>query len=120
MAARALSLPDLNQAETPSLPDGLETQEHSTLEKEISQIDHMIEDMECKVNVLRWMVEPQGPQYAEPLSCTDSASLAVFSVDEEQPGQEAPPQRNKVFVLLSLIAVVLVAATLFVCIVFFS
>ncbi|XP_022609813.1 regulator of G-protein signaling 9-binding protein B-like [Seriola dumerili] len=120
VAARALSLPDLNQAQTPTPADCLESQERNTMEKEISQIDHMIDDMEMKVNVLRWMVEPHGPQYADPLSSTDSASLALLSVDEEQPGHQPLCQRSHIFVLLLLFAVVLLAATLSVCVVFFS
>ncbi|XP_005461466.1 regulator of G-protein signaling 9-binding protein [Oreochromis niloticus] len=119
VAARALSLAELNQ-EPPTLPAGLESQERSAMEQEISQIDHMIDDMEKKVNVLRWMVEPRGPQYADPLSSTESASLALLSVDEEQPGQEPLCQRSLIFVLLLLFAVVLVAATLSVCLVLFS
>jgi len=120
VAARALSLPDLDQ--TATLPAGLESEERVTMEQEISQIDHMIDDMEMKVNVLRWMVEPHGPQYAEPLSCTDSASLTLFSVDEEQPGRVNLPlcQRSHIFVLLLLFAVILVAATLSVCVFLFS
>ncbi|KAM9839890.1 regulator of G-protein signaling 9-binding protein [Aulostomus maculatus] len=120
VAARALSLPDLNQVPTPNLPDSLESQERSTMEQQISQIDHMIDDMEMKVNVLRWMVEPIGPKYADPLSSTDSTSLALLSVDEEQPGHQPLCQRSHIFVLLLLCAVVLVAATLSVCIVLFS
>ena len=120
MAARALSVPDLNQAPTQTPPSGLESQERSTMEQEISQIDHMIDNMEMKVNVLRWMVEPRGPQYADPLSSTDSASLALLSVDEEQPEPQPLCQRSQIFVLLMLFAVILVAATLSVCIVFFS
>uniref|UniRef100_A0A3P8SEN0 Regulator of G protein signaling 9 binding protein n=1 Tax=Amphiprion percula TaxID=161767 RepID=A0A3P8SEN0_AMPPE len=120
VAARALSIPDLNQAQPPALPAGLESQEQSTLEQEISQIDHMIDDMEMKVNVLRWMVEPHGPQYADPLSSTDSASLALLSVDEERPGHQPLCQRSHIFVLLLLFAVVFVAATLSVCIFLFS
>ncbi|XP_049421152.1 regulator of G-protein signaling 9-binding protein [Epinephelus fuscoguttatus] len=120
VAARALSLPDLNQAQSPNLPDGLESQERCTMEQEISHINHMIDDMEMKVNVLRWMVEPHGPQYAEPLSSTDSASLGLLSVDEEQPGHQPLCQRSQIFVLLLLFAVVLVGATLSVCVFFFS
>ncbi|XP_068438516.1 regulator of G-protein signaling 9-binding protein [Clinocottus analis] len=120
VAARALSLPDLDQAQSPALPPGIESQEHHTLEQEISQIDKMIDDMEMKVNVMRWMVEPHGPQYADPLSSTDSASLALLSVDEEQPGQQPLCQRSQIFVLLLMFAVVLVSATLSVCIVFLS
>lgn len=90
------------------------------MEQEISQIDHMIDDMEKNVNVLRWMVEPRGPQYADPLSSTESASLALLSIDEEQPGHKPLCQRSLIFVLLLLFAVVLVAATLSVCLVLFS
>ncbi|XP_028289192.1 regulator of G-protein signaling 9-binding protein [Parambassis ranga] len=119
VAARALSLPDLNQDEPATLPAGLESQERCTMEQEISQIDQMIDDMEMKVNVLRWMVEPHGPQYADPLSSTDSASLALVSVDEEQPGQPLC-QRKHIFVFVSLFAVALVAATLGLGVVLFS
>lgn len=120
MAARALSLPDLNQAQSPTLPAGLENQERSTMEQEISQIDHMIDDMEMKVNVMRWMVQPHGPQYTDPLSSTDSASLGLFSVDEEQPGHQPLCQRSQIVVLLLMFAVALVSATLSVCIVIFA
>uniref|UniRef100_A0A1A8LQ26 Regulator of G-protein signalling 9 binding protein n=1 Tax=Nothobranchius pienaari TaxID=704102 RepID=A0A1A8LQ26_9TELE len=122
VAARALSLPDLNQTQARILPPSLETEEHSTMEREITQIDHMIDDMEMKVNVLRWTVEPRGPQYADPLSSTDSASLALVSVVEEQPGPRFQPlcQRSHVFVLLLLFAVILVAVTLSVCVSLFS
>lgn len=90
------------------------------MEQEISQMSRMIDDMEMKVNVLRWMVEPHGPQYADPLSSTDSTSLALLSVDEEQPGPQPLCQRSQAFALLLLFAVVLVAATLSVSIIFFS
>uniref|UniRef100_UPI0037E9C43E regulator of G-protein signaling 9-binding protein n=1 Tax=Semicossyphus pulcher TaxID=241346 RepID=UPI0037E9C43E len=120
VAARALSLPDLNHPQTTTLPAGLEVQERSAMEKEISRIDHMIDDMEMKVNVLRWMVEPRGPKHADQLSSTDSTSLALMSVDEEQQEQRSLCQRSPVFVLLLLLLVVLVAATLSVSVVLFS
>ncbi|XP_047424356.1 regulator of G-protein signaling 9-binding protein [Mugil cephalus] len=120
VAARALSLPDMKEAEAPNLPESLETEERCTMEKEISQIDHMIDDMEMKVNVLRWMVEPQGPQYADPLSTTDSASLALMSIDEEQPGSQPTCQRSHIIGLVVLSVVILLAATLSIYIVFFS
>lgn len=120
VAARALSMPDMKEDQTPTLPEGLETQERCTMEQEISQIDQMIDDMEKKVNVLRWMVEPLGPQYADPVSTTDSASLALISVDEEQPGQQPVCQRSLIFVLLLIGGLFIVAATLSVCVVFFS
>lgn len=123
VAARALSLPDLHRAESAAPPAGLEGQERDSLEREISHMDHMIDDMEEKVNVLRWMVEPRGVMF--PLASSDSLSLALLSVDEECPGtdEERPArgcQRSQLFVLLLLCVVVLVAATLSVCIVLFT
>lgn len=91
------------------------------MEQEIGHMSQMIEQMEMKVNVLRWTVEPQGPQYAEPLSSTDSASLALLSGEEVDP--PAPPplcQHSQLFVVLLLFAVVLLAATLSVSVIFFS
>ncbi|XP_041670651.1 regulator of G-protein signaling 9-binding protein [Cheilinus undulatus] len=120
VCARALSLPDLNQAQTSTLHSGLEIQERSSMEKEISQIDHMIDDMEMKVNVLRWMVEPRGPKHVDQLSCSDSTSLALMSIDEEQQEPKSLCQRSPIFVFLLLLVVVLVAATLSVSIVLFS
>lgn len=90
------------------------------MEREISQMSHMIDDMEMRVNVLRWTVEPHGAQYPDPLSSTDSASLALLSVDEEQPGRQPLCQRSQIFVFLLLLVVVLVAATLSVSVIFFS
>lgn len=120
VAARALSLPDLSHSQNQTFPAGLENEEHRTMEQEISRISHMIDDMEMKVNVLRWMVEPHGPQYADPLSSTDSASLALLSMDEEQPGRQPFCQRSQIFVLFLLLAVFLVATTLSVSVIFFT
>uniref|UniRef100_A0A8C6SX80 Regulator of G protein signaling 9 binding protein n=1 Tax=Neogobius melanostomus TaxID=47308 RepID=A0A8C6SX80_9GOBI len=103
VAARALSLQDLDQAESTD-----------SLEQDISRMDHMIDDMESKVNVLRWMVEPQGTLF--PVGSTDSMSMALLSVDEECPG----PGQTHIFVLILLTVVVMVAATLSVCIVLFT
>ncbi|XP_051909709.1 regulator of G-protein signaling 9-binding protein isoform X1 [Hippocampus zosterae] len=120
IAARALSLPDLNRAVNSNLIDGFESQEHKTMEQEINQIDHMIEDMETKVNVLRWMVEPNGPLNAEPLGSADSASLALLSVDDEQLAGRQPAGRRVLIVALLLLCVVIsVATTLSICIFFF-
>ncbi|XP_037549858.1 regulator of G-protein signaling 9-binding protein [Nematolebias whitei] len=120
VTARALSVPDLNQTRTQTLPTALETEERSTMELEISQIDRMIDDMETKVNVLRWMVEPRGPQYTDPVSSTDSASLALVSVEEDRPRSRSQPQSRHIFVLVLLFAVILVAAILSVCVFLFS
>ncbi|XP_061661801.1 regulator of G-protein signaling 9-binding protein isoform X2 [Syngnathoides biaculeatus] len=121
VAARALSLPDLNGPLNSDLIDGLENREHKTMEQEISQIDRMIDDMETKVNVLRWMVEPRGPLDGDPLGSADTASLGLLSVDEERlAGRRPGGERNHVVALLLMCAVILVASTLSVCIFFFS
>lgn len=117
VAARALSLPDL---QTPNLPAGLDRQERSAMEQEIGHISQMIDQMETKVNVLRWTVEPRGPRDAEPLSSTDSASLALLSLDEEQPGRQPSSQHTQTLVLFMLLAVVLLTATLSISVIFFS
>lgn len=110
VAARALSVPDLKEAAAPA--EGLELQERSTMEREISQIDQMIDDMEMKVSVLRWMVEARGPLFAEPISPTGSASLALLSVDEELGEPQPLCQRNHLIALVVVVAVVLVAGSL--------
>lgn len=120
VAAQALSLPDLTQTQSRNLPADLERQECTAMEVELGKLERMMDDMEMKVNVLRWTVEPRGGQYADPISSTNSASLALLSVDEEQPGHEPGHQRSYMVVLLLLLAVALVAATLSVCVVFFS
>lgn len=120
VAARALSLPDLNQAPVQNLPAGLDGEERGAMEQEIGHISQMIDQMETKVNVLRWMVEPRGPQYAEPLSSTDSASLALLSVDEEQPGRQPSRQHTQIFVLFMLFGAVLLATILSIGVIFFS
>lgn len=123
VAARALSLSDLHQAENTAPPAGLEGQERSSLEHDISQMDRMIDDMESKVNVLRWMVEPKGALF--PLSSTDSMSMALLSLeDEEDAEMEMQPaplcQRSHIFVLIMLCVVIMVAAALSICIVLFT
>ncbi|XP_075899202.1 regulator of G-protein signaling 9-binding protein [Nelusetta ayraudi] len=121
VAARALSLPDLSHAQGQVVPVSLENDEHCAMEQEISRISHMIDDMEMKVNVLRWMVEPRGQQqYAETLSSADSADLALLSVDEEQPGPRPFCQPGQIYVFFMLLAVFLVATTLSVSVIFFT
>lgn len=90
------------------------------MEQEIGRISHMIDDMEMKVNVLRWMVEPHGPQYAETLSSADSASLALLSMDGEEAGPQPFCQRSQIYVFFLLLVVFLVATTLSVSVIFFT
>lgn len=123
VAARALSLPDLHQVESTAPPAGLEGQERSSLEQDITHMDHMIDDMETKVNVLRWMVEPQGALF--PLSSTDSMAMALLSVEDEESAQteaQSAPlcQRSHIFALILLCVVIMVAAALSVCVVLFT
>lgn len=91
------------------------------MEREISRISHMIDDMETKVNVLRWTVEPHGEQqHVETPSSADSASLALLSVDEEQQGPRPFCPRSQIYVFFLLLAVFLVATTLSVSVIFFT
>lgn len=118
MAARALSMADLSH--TTELPESVERLEQSQLEEEIAKVDCMMEDMELKVNVLRWMVESRGPQYADPVS-TDSASLALLSLDEEDPGPRRPScERSRIFMALLVCGLFVVAAALSVSVVYFT
>jgi len=127
VAARALSLPDLHTAaagQSPALPDTLETQETCAMEREIGRMDHMIEDMELKVNVLRWTVEPRGgsgsPEAGDPLSCSDSVSVALLSIQEGEEHVGISARRRLVFMALLLCGVAVAVATLCTCIVLFS
>ncbi|KAJ3611493.1 hypothetical protein NHX12_021508 [Muraenolepis orangiensis] len=115
VAARALSLPDLHAAggTGPALLESLEAQESGAMEQEIQRVDRMIEDMELKVNVLRWTVEPRGvggsPEASDPPSGSDSVSVALLSLQEEgQEGREDSPRRHAVFLALVLCSAALV------------
>lgn len=114
MAARALSLPDLQEAGDGTQTSSVEGQEQSQLEQEIAQVDRTLEDMELKVNVLRWTVEALGPQYADPVS-TDSASLALLSIDEE--AAQGFCSRSQMFAAMMLCGVAIFAVVLSVCVV---
>ncbi|XP_051961462.1 regulator of G-protein signaling 9-binding protein B-like [Xyrauchen texanus] len=117
MVARALSLPDLQEASDGTQTSSMEGQEQSQLEQEIAQVDRTLEDMELKVNVLRWTVEAQGLQYADPVS-TDSASLALLSIDEE--AAERFCDRSQIFMAMILCGVAIFAVALSVCVVFLA
>ncbi|KAL6490361.1 hypothetical protein MHYP_G00007060 [Metynnis hypsauchen] len=116
VAARALSMPDL-QEHSDMQTASMEGLDQSQLEQEIAQVDCTLEDMEVKVNVLRWTVEARGPQYADPVSA-DSASLALLSVDEDVSGSFC--DRSQMFVVLLLCGVAVVAVVLSVCVVFLA
>lgn len=115
VAARALSVPDL-QEEHGEQTASMEGLEQSQLEQEIAQVDCTLEDMEMKVNVLRWTVEARGPQYSELLS-TDSASLALLCTDEEA-AQGKLCDRSQMFIVMLLGGVAAIAMALSVCVIF--
>lgn len=115
MAARALSLPDLQEEGAGTQTTSVEVQEQSQLEQEIAQVDRTLDDMEMKVNVLRWTVEALGPQYTDLVS-TDSASLALLSVDEEAAQRFC--SRSQMFAAMMLCGVAIFAVVLSVCVVF--
>lgn len=108
-------MPDL-QKEHGEQTASIEGLEQSQLEQEIAQVDRTLEDMEMKVNVLRWTVEARGPQYSEPLS-SDSASLALLCTDEEE-AQAHFCDRSQMFVVMLLGGVAAIAVALSVCVVF--
>ncbi|XP_062377210.1 regulator of G-protein signaling 9-binding protein isoform X2 [Sardina pilchardus] len=117
VAARALSLSNLQHEETGAQSDSVERQELTQLEQEIAQVDRTIEDMEQKVNVMRWTVEARGPQYGEMVS-TDSASLSILGADDEASEGTAP--QSQMFMIVGLCGVAAVAVAICVCVVFLA
>lgn len=115
VAARALSMPDL-QEQHGEQTASTEDLEQSQLEQEIAQVDRTLEDMEMKVNVLRWTVEAQGPQYSELLS-TDSASLGLLCTDVEE-AQVQLCDRSQMFMVMLLGGMAAIAVVLSVGVVF--
>lgn len=107
-------MPDL-QEEHGEQTASMEGLEQSQLEQEIAQVDRTLEDMEMKVNVLRWTVEAQGPQYSEPLS-TDSASLGLLCTDVEE-AQVQFCDRSQMFMVMLLGGVAATAVVLSLCVV---
>lgn len=107
-------MPDL-QEEHGEQTVSMEGLEQSQLEQEIAQVDRTLEDMEMKVNVLRWTVEARGPQYSDPVS-TDSASVGLLCTDEEAQVQFC--DRSQMFVVMLLGGVAAIAVALSVCVVF--
>lgn len=114
VAARALSVPDL-QEEHGEQTASVEGLQRSQLEQEIAQVDLTLEDMEMKVNVLRWTVEARGPQYSELVS-TDSASLSLLCTDDEE-AQGKSCDRSQMFVVMLLGGVAVIAVVLSACVV---
>ncbi|XP_060778920.1 regulator of G-protein signaling 9-binding protein [Neoarius graeffei] len=115
VTARALSMPDL-QEQHGEQTASTEDLEQSQLEQEIAQVDRTLEDMEMKVNVLRWTVEAQGPQYSELLS-TDSASLGLLCTDVEE-AQVQFCDRSQMFMVMLFGGMAAIAVVLSVGVVF--
>lgn len=109
-------MPDL-QEQSGEQTASMEGLDRSQLEQEIAQVDRTLEDMEMKVNVLRWTVEARGPQHADPVSA-DSASLALLSIEEEASGSFC--DRSQMFMAMLLFGVAIVAVVLSVCVVFLA
>uniref|UniRef100_W5N0K6 Regulator of G protein signaling 9 binding protein n=1 Tax=Lepisosteus oculatus TaxID=7918 RepID=W5N0K6_LEPOC len=114
VAARALSLQTLTHDE--NLPS-IDRLEQNDLEAEIAKVDKMIDNMEMKVNVLRWTVEAKSPLYADPLS-TETSSVALLSLDEEDGGRCC--DRSQFFVSVVLCGIAMVAVVLSVCVVYLT
>ncbi|ELV10962.1 Regulator of G-protein signaling 9-binding protein [Tupaia chinensis] len=82
------------------------------LEREILQVGEMIQDMEMKVNVPRWTVQPKQEAGAE-LQSTAGASSGICVSVEERTGT---CDQSKVLAATVFSAVLLVAVALAVCV----
>ncbi|XP_078541935.1 regulator of G-protein signaling 9-binding protein B-like [Lissotriton helveticus] len=78
IASRALSVQNIIYDEAVNSKENLELSE---LAAEIEKVDEMLNDMEMKVNVLRWTVEASGGREDEVFS-NEASSLAMLSVEE--------------------------------------
>ncbi|XP_043574984.1 regulator of G-protein signaling 9-binding protein-like [Chiloscyllium plagiosum] len=112
VAARALSVQNLAQ-DTALNVERLELQE---LQEHIDKVDEMMENMEMKVNVLRWTVEAKGDAYYSVLS-TDASSMALLSEGEEMRRHSRCCDREKCFMSVLFCTVALIAVGLSVCVV---
>eukprot|EP00061_Rhincodon_typus_P014335 g41289.t1 len=105
VAARALSVQNI--VHDPAL--NVERLELEELEEQIEKVDKMMENMEMKVNVLRWTVEAKGDTYHSVLS-TDASMMALLSEEEEMRRNNRCCDREKclmsvLFCMVALIAV---------------
>ncbi|GCB78831.1 regulator of G-protein signaling 9-binding protein-like [Scyliorhinus torazame] len=111
VAARALSVQNI--AHDTSLDvDNLDLDE---LEEQIETVDRMMENMEMKVNVLRWTVEAKGDAYHSVIS-NDASSVALLSAEEEIRGSRCC-NRERCLVSMLFCTVALIAVVLSVCVV---
>ncbi|XP_078391435.1 regulator of G-protein signaling 9-binding protein B-like [Cetorhinus maximus] len=110
VAARALSVQNIVHDTTLNV-ENLELEE---LEEQIEKVDRMMENMEMKVNVLRWTVEAKGDAYHSVLS-NDASSVALLA-EEEVRGRQCC-DREKCLMSVLFCTVALIAVVLSVCVV---
>nr|AUG68995.1 regulator of G-protein signaling 9-bindinG protein B [Neotrygon kuhlii] len=109
VTARALSVQNIVHDPAPDVP----SLEQRDLQEQIEKVDRMVENMEMKVNVLRWTVEAKGDAYHSVLS-NDTSSVALLSVDEEVRGWWCC-HRSKCLTSMLLCTAALAAVVLSVC-----
>uniref|UniRef100_UPI00398EE7F0 regulator of G-protein signaling 9-binding protein-like n=1 Tax=Pristiophorus japonicus TaxID=55135 RepID=UPI00398EE7F0 len=111
VAARALSVQNIVH-DTALNAENLDQEE---LEEQIEKVDRMVENMEMKVNVLRWTVEAKEDAYHSVLS-NDASSVALLSVEEEVRDRQCC-DREKCLITMLFCTVALIAVVLSVCVV---
>ncbi|XP_075393382.1 regulator of G-protein signaling 9-binding protein [Tenrec ecaudatus] len=84
----------------------------SGLERELLQVREMIHDMEMKVNVLRWTVQPRHAAAAELLPSLGASSVGGASAEE----RTGPCDPNKALAATVFSAVLLATVALAVCV----
>ncbi|XP_078084800.1 regulator of G-protein signaling 9-binding protein-like [Mustelus asterias] len=114
VAARALSVQNIVHDSTLNV-ENLELDE---LEEQIEKVDRMMENMEMKVNVLRWTVEAKGDAYHSVIS-NDASSVALLSAEEEMRSNQCC-DREKCLMSVLFCTVALIAVVLSVCVVNFA
>eukprot|EP00062_Callorhinchus_milii_P018272 gi/632971569/ref/XP_007902235.1/ PREDICTED: regulator of G-protein signaling 9-binding protein B-like [Callorhinchus milii] len=114
VTARALSVQNLVHQTSPN-SERLQLQE---LEEQIGEVDRMAEDMEMKVNVLRWTVEAKGEEIHSVVS-NDFSSTALLPSEDEVRRRECC-DREKWLVVMALCTAALVAVVLSVCVATFA
>ncbi|XP_075441782.1 regulator of G-protein signaling 9-binding protein B-like [Ascaphus truei] len=109
VASRALSVQNMNYNDSPTNKGNLE---HKELEDEIVKVDKMINDMEMKVNVLRWTVEANASINDE-LVNNEVSSVALLSMEE---GESRNCCNGREFIVSwVLCGLALIAVTLSIC-----
>ncbi|XP_043922062.1 regulator of G-protein signaling 9-binding protein B-like [Protopterus annectens] len=110
ITARALSIQNLKSNEAALNVDKLE---QNDLVEQIRKVDTMINDMEMKVNVLRWTVEAKGEECCDLVS-NDTSSLALLTMEENDDQQCC--DKGQLLISTVLIGVVFVAMMLSICV----